>query len=66
VGLPLLNIMTAEEAKKYLPFIIALADGKQLQWYSIQADLWHDTDHPTFCMDYGAGIEYRIKPEDEI
>lgn len=52
--------MTKENAKDYLPFIQALADGKTIQFSN--GDEWIDLDDPNF---ENSVEKYRIKPEEE-
>lgn len=51
--------MTKEEAKKLLPIIHALAEGKTIQ-FQRDSHVWVDIDNPTFSMSLS---DYRIKPE---
>lgn len=48
--------MNREQAIKYMPFILALAEGKTIQ-YSTGGNSWFDVESPTFVND-----TYRIKP----
>lgn len=52
--------MTQEQAKKYLPLIQALADGKVVQEYNHESGQWEDSENPRFVRDRSF---YRIKPE---
>ena len=51
--------MTKEEAKKLLPIIHALAEGKTIQFQK-DPNVWVDMDNPTFSK---TPNDYRIKPE---
>jgi hypothetical protein len=53
--------MNKENAKDYLPFVQAMADGKTIQWKSDEG-FWSDIDEIEFCM-YDDPSCYRIKPE---
>ena len=50
--------MNQEQAKKFLPIITAIAEGKTIQ-FKTGADVWADIREPSFID----GYEYRIKPE---
>jgi len=52
--------MTPEAAKKYLPLIKALAEGKKIECKI--GDRWCQASTPTF----DSNLEFRIKPEPEI
>tara|TARA_S200002703_G_scaffold30390_1_gene26349 strand:- start:7008 stop:7310 length:303 start_codon:yes stop_codon:yes gene_type:complete len=49
--------MNQQEAKKYLPLIQALAEGKIIQYRDKES--WYDVPSPNFV----AYNEYRIKPQ---
>ncbi len=51
--------MKKEQAKKHLKEIIALSEGKQIQYLNVHMNNWETTDNPEFATD----TEYRIKPE---
>lgn len=55
--------MNQEQAKKYLPIITALAEGKKIQYKDpyLLSD-WADVDQPSFIP----GYEYRVKPEPKV
>ena len=52
--------MNREQAKKFLPLIAALAEGKTIQYKN--EDTWVDTSCPAFT----SVDEYRVKPEPKI
>jgi hypothetical protein len=51
--------MNKKNAKDYLPFVQAMADGKTIQWKSDEG-FWSDIDEIEFCM-YDDPECYRIK-----
>lgn len=50
--------MNLSQAKEYLPFVQAAAEGKIIQFRSKSNDNWYDSDNLSFTDDYC----YRIKP----
>lgn len=55
--------MTREEAKKVLPFISALAEGRQIQTLDVNSGDWEDIDEITVDYFISHHLDYRIKPE---
>lgn len=55
--------MTREEAKKFLPFITALAEGRQIQTLDVNSGDWEDIDEITVDYFLSHHLDYRIKPE---
>lgn len=55
--------MNASNAKAYLPFVQALAEGKTIQWSPGSYAEWKDTPELYFGNDPS---RYRIKPEPKL
>lgn len=52
--------MNKENAKDFLPFVQALAQGKTIQYRASYGKSWVDMENLAFC---GKPSSYRIKPE---
>lgn len=57
--------MTKEQAKAYLPFIQAVADGKVVQWKSRLTGQWSDCDNH-YSVTGSPPEELRIKPTSQL
>lgn len=55
--------MTREEAKIFLPFVTALAEGRQIQTLDVNSGDWEDIDEITVDYFLSHHLDYRIKPE---
>lgn len=55
--------MNREEAKIILPFVTALAEGRQVQTLDFNEGDWTDIDEITVDYFLSHPLEYRIKPE---
>lgn len=55
--------MTREEAKIFLPFATALAEGRQIQTLDVNSGDWEDIDEITVDYFLSHHLDYRIKPE---
>lgn len=55
--------MNREEAKIILPFVTALAEGRQIQTLDVNEGDWADIDEITVGYFLSHPLEYRIKPE---
>ena len=55
--------MTREEAKIILPFVTALAEGRQIQTLDVNSGDWEDIDEITVDYFLSHQLDYRIKPE---
>lgn len=55
--------MNREEAKIILPFVTALAEGRQVQTLDFNEGDWTDIDEITVDYYLSHPLEYRIKPE---
>lgn len=55
--------MTREEAKNFLPFATALAEGRQIQTLDVNSGDWEDIDEITVDYFLSHHLDYRIKPE---
>lgn len=63
--------MRINEAKKYLPFVQALAEGKVVQYKQKNSIVWVDLNSPDNDVDWfnasdGVYREFRIKPEAKL
>lgn len=52
--------MTQKQAKEFLPFIQAMADGETIQYRYSEAGKWADIDNPSFS---DSRFKYRVKPK---
>lgn len=55
--------MNRDEAKIILPFVTALAEGRQVQTLDFNEGDWTDIDEITVDYFLSHPLEYRIKPE---
>lgn len=55
--------MNREEAKLILPFVTALAEGRQIQTLDVNEGDWEDIDEITVDYFLSHHLDYRIKPE---
>lgn len=55
--------MNRDEAKIILPFVTALAEGRQIQTLDVNEGDWADIDEITVDYFLSHPLEYRIKPE---
>lgn len=55
--------MTREEAKIYLPFVTALAEGRKIQTLDVNSGDWEDIDEITVDYFLSHHLDYRVKPE---
>lgn len=55
--------MTREEAKIFLPFATALAEGRQIQTLDVNSGDWEDIDEITVDYLLSHHLDYRVKPE---
>lgn len=55
--------MTREEAKNFLPFATALAEGRQIQTLDVNSGDWEDIDEITVDYFLSHHLDYRVKPE---
>jgi hypothetical protein len=55
--------MNREEAKLILPFVTALAEGRQIQALDVNEGDWEDIDEITVDYFLSHHLDYRIKPE---
>jgi hypothetical protein len=63
--------MKLSDAKKYLPFVQAVAEGKTIQWAHKGAQDWQDCNENVFNgwftpQDTDFGRHFRIKPEPKL
>lgn len=55
--------MNRDEAKLILPFVTALAEGRQIQTLDVNEGDWEDIDEITVDYFLSHHLDYRIKPE---
>lgn len=55
--------MNREEAELILPFVTALAEGRQIQTLDVNEGDWEDIDEITVDYFLSHHLDYRIKPE---
>lgn len=55
--------MNREEAKLILPFVTALAEGRQIQTLDVNEGDWEDIEEITVDYFLSHHLDYRIKPE---
>lgn len=55
--------MNREEANLILPFVTALAEGRQIQTLDVNEGDWEDIDEITVDYFLSHHLDYRIKPE---
>lgn len=55
--------MNREEAELILPFVTALAEGRQIQALDVNEGDWEDIDEITVDYFLSHHLDYRIKPE---
>lgn len=55
--------MNREEAKLILPFVTALAEGRQIQTLDVNEGDWEDIEEITADYFLSHHLDYRIKPE---
>lgn len=55
--------MNREEVKLILPFVTALAEGRQIQALDVNEGDWEDIDEITVDYFLSHHLDYRIKPE---